>query len=144
MQEVRQQLLYHLLDHFVLTMKSLTKQMPSNSTKVALRHKIRHVIVLSILMIAMNICYCTFSFNDCHEYELCNRYGLVQMFGYLNPAYSLEGKEFLTLLTAQLGSTTLTLLPSHPQHQPVSCRYAVNLYFLQYGRYVITLWMALY
>ena len=34
------------------------------------------------------------------------------------------------IFIAQLGSTTLILLPSHPQHQPVSCLYAMNLYCL--------------
>ena len=42
--------------------------------------------------------------------------------GYLNPVYSEEGNLVLILFTAQLGSTTLTRLPSQPQHQFVNCR----------------------
>lgn len=51
--------------------------------------------------------------------------------GHVNPVYEDEGKEFLIFITAQLGSTTLTLLPSHPQHHQVNWRYAVKRYVLE-------------
>ena len=47
-----------------------------------------------------------------------------------NPAYLADGL-VLILLTPQLGSTTFTLRPSHPQYQPTSCRYAMKQYHLQ-------------
>ena len=40
--------------------------------------------------------------------------------GYLNPAYCSDGNFFLIAITAQLGNTTRTFFPSHPQHKPVS------------------------
>ena len=42
------------------------------------------------------------------------------MSGYLNPALFAEGKADLILFTAQLGRTTLTFLPSQPQHHDVN------------------------
>ena len=53
------------------------------------------------------------------------------MLGYLNPVYSGDGKDSLIFVTAQLGRMTRTVLPSHPQHHPVSWRYAVNRYRLE-------------
>ena len=46
--------------------------------------------------------------------------------GYLNRVYVSDGNMFLLFITAQLGSTTRTVLPSYPQHHPVSWRYAIS------------------
>ena len=37
----------------------------------------------------------------------------------------------LIFFTAQLGKITLTFFSNHPQHQTVSCRYAINRYCLE-------------
>lgn len=69
--------------------------------------------------------------------------------GYLNPVKLAEGNLFLIAFTAQLGSTTLTLRPSQPQHQLTSCRYAMKRYRLKmcikfYDNYYSDVWYLAY
>ena len=63
--------------------------------------------------------YCLLLHNNLFFYYCLTLYNNL-IIKYLNPVYADEGNFLLIVITAQLGSMTLTFLPNHPQHQLVS------------------------